>query len=99
MLDLYAAKHHGICPHCQGYGGGRTPDGHEFSDCPGVCPECWCLGCHDGHDFPEQRIWELPDGDPCGSWEAYRLVERGKEKERQRRTEARSPQMVIGGAL
>jgi hypothetical protein len=99
MLDRYTAKFHAICPHCEGYGGGKTPEGHEDSDCLGSCPECWCPGCHDGQDFPESRLLELDDDDPCGSWRAFRLIEAEKEGQRKHRAEARSPQMVIGGAL
>ena len=81
MVDNPTAKHHGVCPICEGYGGGDAPEGHEFSGCEGSCPECWCTGCHDGHDFPADRLAELPDssegatdGDPCGSWLAYELL-------------------------
>ena len=64
------AKAGGICPVCEGYGGGEEPEGHEDSDCIGACDECWCPGCHDGQDFPEDRI----DEEPCGSWLAYELI-------------------------
>jgi hypothetical protein len=72
--ELERAKQSGVCPTCQGHGGGEEPEGHEYSDCEGTCPECWCPGCHDGHDFPESRISELDDEDPCGSWLAYELI-------------------------
>ncbi|HEY0390998.1 MAG TPA: hypothetical protein VGC63_04750 [Solirubrobacterales bacterium] len=73
-VGLEEAKERRICPVCEGYGGGDAPEGHENSTCAGVCPECWCPGCHEGHDFPESRIGELDDGDPCGSWLAYELI-------------------------
>lgn len=71
---LEVAKANDFCPVCECYGGGEAPEGHEDSDCSGVCPKCWCPGCHDGHDFPGSRIGELDDGDPCGSWLAFELI-------------------------
>lgn len=81
MLDLHMAKHHGICPACEGYGGTAEDEDHpcqqEDSTCIGSCPNCWCAGCHDGQNFPESRLGELDDGDPCGSWLAYEAVQQG----------------------
>jgi hypothetical protein len=73
-VPLEVAKQHGLCPCCESYGGGDEPEGHGDSECPGVCPECWCPGCHDGHDFPEARIGELDDEQPSGSWLAFELI-------------------------
>lgn len=72
------AKAHGVCPVCEGYGGGAEDDDHpcrrEDAECAGSCPQCWCPGCHDGHDFPASRISELDDGASSGSWLAYELI-------------------------
>jgi hypothetical protein len=79
-----AAKLRGICPICEGYGGGDTPEGHENDrGCIGSCPKCWCVGCHDGQDFPPGRVYELFDGNPCGSWEAYEEIQRADRKRRE----------------
>lgn len=78
-----AAKLRGVCPRCEGYGGGDEPEGHENSKCLGVCSECWCPGCHDGQDFPQGRVHELFDGNPSGSWDAYEEVQRAERKRRE----------------
>jgi len=69
MVDLPTAERHGVCPVCEGYGGGEAPEGHENADCQGSCPKCWCPGCHDGNEMTSG--W-----DPCGSWEAYQAVQK-----------------------
>lgn len=50
-MNETTAQRHGVCPRCEGYGGGEEPEGHENSDCEGSCPECWCPGCHDGESW------------------------------------------------
>jgi hypothetical protein len=70
------AKESGVCPVCEGHGGGDDDsECIDSTDCEGCCPRCWCSGCHDGQDFPESRLAELDDGNPCGSWLAYQLVQ------------------------
>ncbi len=82
MVDTFTARHHGICPTCEGYGGPRSPDPCEWSEtCPGVCPKCWCPGCQDGHlDGIDLTGIDPPEGDWPGSYEAYRAVQRHKRK-------------------
>jgi hypothetical protein len=70
MVDIATAKHHGVCPECEGYSGG------DIEDCPnpiciGSCPQCWCEGCHDGNvNIPEPEHGE----GLAGSWEAYEAL-------------------------
>lgn len=73
-IPLESAKANGLCPVCEGYGGADAPEDHFESDCTGTCPKCWCPGCHDGQDFPEDRLAELDDGEPAGSWLAFELI-------------------------
>jgi hypothetical protein len=77
MVDIPTAKHHGVCPVCEGYGG-RSLDGltnaeyldYTEHDCEGSCAKCWCSGCHDGWSGPAEMGEEA-----FGSWEAYELVQ------------------------
>lgn len=84
MLDLTTAKHHGICPRCQGYGGNsEDPEACEDNAfCPGTCDKCWCPGCRDGCiDIP----WDLAvslEEQACGSWEAYQACQREEKAHR-----------------
>jgi hypothetical protein len=77
MVDVVAAEHHGVCPVCEGYGGGGEREDEcmgEDSTCLGSCSKCWCAGCHDGNVEGLDHLEE----DLCGSWAAYELL-RGPE--------------------
>jgi hypothetical protein len=48
MVDIPTAKHHGVCPVCEGYGGAADDSGcWDNPDCAGSCPKCWCPTCHE----------------------------------------------------
>jgi hypothetical protein len=74
MVNNTTAKHHGVCPICEGYGGRDAieddPCERDNSTCEGSCPKCWCPGCHDGWSGPKEMGSEA-----FGSWEAYELVQ------------------------
>jgi hypothetical protein len=76
MLDLHTAEQHGICPRCQGYGGGEDPEAcYDNPFCPGACPKCWCEGCRDGWvEIPWYLAVSLEE-QACGSWQAYLAVQ------------------------
>lgn len=76
MVDIATAENHGICPVCEGYGGGKNVYGPDELSCDnelcvGSCPRCWCEGCHDG------QLLGIPlpeSGELMGSWEAYEAL-------------------------
>jgi hypothetical protein len=76
VVDVPTAKHHGICPDCEGYGGNSELEGCPNEDCIGSCPSCWCPGCHDGAVECDLDPEERP-----GSWQAYEAVQGSKEAE------------------
>lgn len=81
MIDSETAKHHGVCPVCEGYGGSGGK----------------CRGCHDGQDFPAKLLAKLDDGEPCGSWLAYQVVQRHEHEKRQ--VEQGQGQLLGGNGL
>lgn len=92
MIDRETAKEAGICPKCEGYGGDAEPCP---ASCGGSCPKCWCGGCHDGQDFPEEMLGQVDDGEPCGSWLAFLVVQR---HERERRQVEQGQGQLLGGS-
>lgn len=77
MVDIRTAEHHGICPTCEGYGGNSEP-GCVNGDCTGVCPACWCPGCHDGATGDSQSAvaFGVDPEEYAGSWPAYCAVQK-----------------------
>jgi hypothetical protein len=86
MVDVATAKHHGVCPTCEGYGGALEDpeecqvDGHHPMH---SCIKCWCPGCHDGlvadvtaegTTYVAMEIDGIDREELCGSFAAYEFV-------------------------